>query len=364
MTGTVNALDFLGDSTVGEAKIIVLFGSERFLRRLVISRLMGVETNENPGDPFSAVRLTGDDADWRDVYDEIATASLFSQDSNKLVVVDDADGFVKKNRDSLDDYFQAPDGCGCLVLVVGSWASNTRLYKAAAKNHLQIECEAPTIKRGRSKSVDSARMKKWLVDRAASQHKIKLTASLAGDLLELVENDLGRADLEMEKLALFFSPTDKITAQKLIEIVGGWRSKSVWDAVDAAVDGKSAEALGHLDRLLGGGEHPLGLYGQLAWSLRRYANVWEILSRSKRQQTKLTMRQALQEAGFRNWNNELENAERRIKHLGRDRVKQLYAWMLQLDLALKGSHSREDRARFSLEMLVFRMAKPAASVTR
>jgi hypothetical protein len=46
--------------------------------------------------------------------------------------------------------------------------------------------------------------------------------------------------------------------------------------------------------------------------------------------------------------------------LGRQRAGQLYRWLLELDLALKGSHSQEDRARWALEELVLRMAKRSA----
>jgi DNA polymerase-3 subunit delta len=47
--------------------------------------------------------------------------------------------------------------------------------------------------------------------------------------------------------------------------------------------------------------------------------------------------------------------------LGRKRAGQLYRWLLELDLALKGSHSQDDRARWALEQLVLRMAKGAAA---
>jgi hypothetical protein len=47
--------------------------------------------------------------------------------------------------------------------------------------------------------------------------------------------------------------------------------------------------------------------------------------------------------------------------LGRGRAGQLYEWLMELDLALKGSHSPENRARWALEQLVLRMARRSAA---
>ena len=45
-----------------------------------------------------------------------------------------------------------------------------------------------------------------------------------------------------------------------------------------------------------------------------------------------------------------------VRQLGRVRVKQFYQWLLDTDLALKGSHSDMKRARMALETLFFKMA--------
>jgi DNA polymerase-3 subunit delta len=60
----------------------------------------------------------------------------------------------------------------------------------------------------------------------------------------------------------------------------------------------------------------------------------------------------------------MERAERQLRQLGRERAARLYRWLLEADLALKGSHSAPHRARLVLEKLLVRMAKhfsPAAA---
>jgi DNA polymerase-3 subunit delta len=56
----------------------------------------------------------------------------------------------------------------------------------------------------------------------------------------------------------------------------------------------------------------------------------------------------------------MQNAERQLKQLGRDRAGKLYQWLLEADLAMKGTHSQPDRARFVLEQLILGLSKHLA----
>jgi hypothetical protein len=66
--------------------------------------------------------------------------------------------------------------------------------------------------------------------------------------------------------------------------------------------------------------------------------------------------EALEQAGFFTWQRDaMQAAERQLKQLGRERATQLNRWLLETDLALKGSHSSPDMARLALEHLLLRM---------
>jgi hypothetical protein len=66
---------------------------------------------------------------------------------------------------------------------------------------------------------------------------------------------------------------------------------------------------------------------------------------------------ALEEAGFQKWQRkEMQNAEQQLRRLGRERASQLYRWLLESDLALKGSHSSPEMSRWVMERLLMRMA--------
>jgi DNA polymerase-3 subunit delta len=363
MSRTLHAFDFLEDQQPDiDAGCLVLFGDDTFLRGLVRQRLLQLLAGGEAD--FDVVVLDGDQAGWAEVRDELMTCSLFSPGSGRTVVVEAADKFVSRFRSELEALAADRPAAGRLVLLVNTWPANTRLYKTLDRSGLQIQCAEPQARRGRSKSRDTARIAKWIVQRASREYELLLTADLARQLYELVDGHLGRADQELAKLGLFAGQGGSVSEQDLHNITGGWRTRSIWDAASSATQGDTRLALEHLANLLQSGEHPLALYGQLAWSLRRYGRLWENISRQLRSGRKPDLSVALAEAGFRRWGGEMDVAGESVRQLGRVRVKQFYRWLLETDLALKGSHSDPRRARLALELLFFRMTRmPAPHAT-
>lgn len=360
MSNTEHAFDFLEDAHPDtDRQIYVLYGDDSFLQLLARQKLLQVLAGGEAD--FDVVQVDGDSASWADIKDELSTVSLFSQGSGRTVFVDTADNFVKKFRGELEELVGNPPGQGRLVLSVKTWPGNTKLFKAIDKTGKQIQCAEPQTKRGRSKSTDSGKIAKWITGHAKNEYELGLTQTLARQLLEIVDWNLGRADQELAKLSLFAGQGGQVSEEDIRSVVGGWRAQSIWDAAAAATRGETDEALVHLANLLQSGEHPLALYGQLSWSLRRYGRLWEIISRQTRSGRKPDLSVALGHAGFRQWGGEMDVAGESVRQLGRVRVKQFYQWLLETDLALKGTHSEPKRARLALETLFFRMARMPAS---
>jgi DNA polymerase III subunit delta len=354
---TLHALDYL--AAVQEhppAAVCAVFGDEPFLKRLVLQALGKQVFGDERDVPVASYDCEERLPEWRDVADELATQSLFGGGGRRLVVLEGADKFVSANRSRLEDYVAKPRSSGVLVLDVDEWAANTRLYKAIDQSGLQIDCRPPQ-KSGKSKGLDEAAVSRWIVAWGKSQHGVTLTSAAAAHLLELTGPVFGLLDQNLAKMALLVPAAAKASPEHVQEIVGGWRTRSVWDLVDAAAGGDTAEALTQLDHVLQSGEHPLALLGSLSWSLRRYAAATRLFQQAERGGRKLPLREALTQAGFRDWPpGSLAAAEKRLMHLGRQRAGRLYRWLLELDLALKGSHSPEHRARWALEQLVLRLA--------
>ena len=360
MKGTVHSFDVLANPPQEiPGGICVLFGKERFLKLLCIKNLVAKILGEEA--EFGATTVAGHSAQWNDVIDEVTTLTLFGGDAPRIAIVDDGDEFVTRYRDKLEDYVKSPPSHGLLLLSVSKWPSNTKLYKAIAKSGLQIECDPPVVKRGRGKQRQDDKIAKWLVTWAQVQHGYELPVNAAYTIMELTDCEFGRMDQELAKLALYVDDNSEIDHELVKKVVGGWRTETMWSAIDAATDGDAATALKLLDQLLSSGQHPLALFGQLSWSLRRYAETAEIVARQQRQRIRIDMGTAMKEAGFNAWGGELDKGDRRMKQLGRERAFQIYQWLLEADSALKRTHTSADRARLVLERLFVQLSGELAT---
>jgi DNA polymerase-3 subunit delta len=366
MTGALHALDFLESPPIGKRPpICVLHGGDRFLKSLVIKQLTKLLAGGDDEEALSSVtRFDGEAAEYRDVVDELSTVSMFGGGGPRIAFVDDADEFVDKFRTQLETYLTKPRSSGVLVLVVDTWAANTRVYKISQPIALTIDCRVPEVASSRSKSkpVDEPRIKRWVEAWGRSRHNIQVTAKAQQHLMELIGPEFGMLDQELAKLALFVPAGGKVDDALVKEVVGGWRTKTAWDLNDAIADGDIVLALKQFDQLLQAGQDPQALYGSISWSLRRYAAAARLYREAERRGQRPDLRSCLQQAGF--WGDSVDRAEGQVVQIGRQRALKLYRWLLELDLGLKGSHSSEHAARFLLELLFMRLSKPLGPQTR
>ena len=232
--------------------------------------------------------------------------------------------FVSRYRGKLEHYLARPCPSGVLVLDVKTWPANTRLYKQTATEGLVIDSAAPP----------AAKLIRWLSVWGKQTHQVQLEGQAAELLLDLVGPEPGLLDQELAKLALAAGPGGKVTAQSVRQLVGSWRAKTTWEMLDAALDGDMPGALIQLDRLLLSGENPVALLGQISYSLRQFAAATQLVVQAEAAGRRISPREALVQAGTKAF--VLNRAEPQLRRLGRQRGDQLYRWLLETDLALKG----------------------------
>ena len=337
----IPALDYLAQpERHPPLPVCAVFGDEPFLRRQAIACLRTAVLGGGDAD-FSLSSFEGRSSPFRDVHEVLSTVAMFGG-GKRLAVVEDADDFVTRYRGQLEDYVARPSRSGVLVLDLDSLPSNTRLYKAIAAGGLLIDCGAPA----------PARLCKWLAEWAKQQHHVQLPQAAAETLVEMVGPELGLLDQELARLALTAGPDKKIAPELVGRSVGGWRAKTTWEMLDAALDGKLPEAMLQLDRLLAAGEQPLGILAQISASLRRFAAATRLVIQTEAGGARPKLRDALEKAGIRAF--VLQKAERQIRLLGRQRGAQLYRWLLQADLDLKGESAMPPR--LILERLIVRLS--------
>ncbi len=347
MPKPVDALDYLSKSERHPPPAVcVLFGDESFLKRQVLLRLRD-QVLAGADAEFSLSTFAGPAATLSSVLDELSTVALFGG-GRRLLVIDQADDFVTRYRTELEDYVHRPLSTGVLVLDVQSWAASTRLYKAVAETGLQVECKFPS----------PARLLKWLGSYSDEHYQARLEAAAAEALVETVEPELGLFDQELAKLAALAGPGGTITLAMVQSAVGGWRTRTTWEMLDAAAGGNAAQALVELDHLLSGGEVPISILAQISSTLRRFAAATQVIAQAESAGRRISLRQALEDAGFKPFT--LAKAEGQLRQIGRQRASQLYRWLIEADLALKGSSSSPSRSRLVLEQLLVRLSSQAA----
>jgi DNA polymerase-3 subunit delta len=346
MSEPLLAIDLLDrPAELPEGRIYVLAGDDPFLKSQALSVIKIQITGGDEGE-FAFHRWDGSEATPRDVFDELNTVGLFGSGS-RLVMVTDADSFVTKYRSELESMIPQVRSGSALVLDVNAWPSNTRLYKLSLASGAIVKCTAPP----------EARLAGWVSKWGRARHGIVVDRQAADALVEIVGPNAGLLDQELSKLALVTPPESPVRESDVRDIVGGWRAKTAWSMLDAALDGQAAESLEQLDRLLMSGEHPVGILAQISSTLRRFSQAALQIEHAELVGERIQLRTALERAGVKPF--VMARAEAQLRRLGRARALRLPQLLLDADLALKGTSSAPARARLTIEQLLVGLAQSA-----
>jgi DNA polymerase-3 subunit delta len=332
----MHAIDYLKNpSKVPIKPVYAVFGDDLFLRRESLATIRR-QILHGDDEEMGLTRFAGDHASLADVLDEVRTVSIFAK--RKVVIVDGADPFVTAHRKELEAYVEHPSTAGVLVLAVKVWASNTKIAKLLEKVGLAIECKGP------AERVLTA----WLVHMAKSRSEVVLDEDAAALLIELVGIEVGLLIAEIEKLAVYVGTRARIKRDDVARMVGAGRIEDVWNVLNAATTGRGELAIDLLDRLIGAGEHPVGLLSAMSASLRKVHHAGQL------RRNRVPLERACAEAGIPPFGREKTRSQH--AHLGPRRVDQLPQLLLQADLDLKGSSSLPPRV--VIEKLLTELARP------
>ena len=340
-----HAFEWLAGTHSDLPDVIALFGGDATLRSWSMQSLIG------DGD---VTALDGETTTWSDVRDDLATASLFDMGGKRTIVIRSADVFLKEHRPEIEKYIAKPGKACRFVLELDSLSASTRVYKALRKDHLLIGCNGLVNSKT---DLTAAGRRKFLTGYVARRNQVTLANAAADALIEMLGEEIGMLDTEIAKLSLYLERGQKIDEALVREVAAGWKGKTVWEITDAIAEGNAAEALRQLDKLMSGGQRPIALLPQMAWGLRKFGLATAfVVHRKHRDNRYPTLAEALSAVEVKG---NRKNAEAQLKALGKERGEKLLPWLLDADLRLKGSHSKDPRDRFLLEHLVVKLAKNA-----
>lgn len=330
----MHGTDFLAKNTsLPDVPVLVLYGAERYLKLEVLKLVPGCGDSEDEQD-VALTRIAGKDADLRSICDELLTISMFGD--QRIVIIDDADDFVSKNRAGLEKYMANPSTSALLVLDVKSWPKNTKLAKATAKIGLNIECG----------ELKGAALVKWLMKAATDEHGKQMDRDTAALVVQLAGDSLGLLRQELDKLASLVGDSETITQEDVTRVVGGWRIETTWAMLDAIRDGQVGTAIEYLNKLILAGDAPQKVLGGLTFTFRKLAEATE-----QARQTR-DLNGALRSAGV--FPAAIGPSEKYLKRIGFDKASRIFQMLIEADANMKGG-SRVD-PKTQLEALFVRLA--------
>ena len=203
--------------------VYALVGAEPFVQLQKMREILSLF----PPD-VQRVELDGERAELAEVADELRSFAMFG--GGKVVIVRNADTFVSRFREQLEDYVAKPSDSATLILRLESLPSNQRIYKAIAKTGAIEPCQPPKD------------LPRWAIQHAKEEHQSVVAPDAAKLLVDLVGEDLGRLNNEIAKLTL---ATDgkQITADHISGAVAFQRERQMWDMTNELACGRPAEAL-------------------------------------------------------------------------------------------------------------------------
>lgn len=267
----------MADQTQQIPALYVVYGKDRRQKAQAVEAV--IDQVLAGGDPqVSLNRYEGEQAALADVLDELRTLPFLSQ--RRLVIVQDADGFIQTYRQGLEDYLNKPSASGVLCLVAESFAGNTRLARLAKKIATVIVCDP----------ISPRRLAGYLKQYAQDAHRLELPAASAELLIELGGDDAGMLVSQIDKLAAYLAdpatPARRIDPEAVEALVGQNRQYNAFAVIDSLTRGRLDSALGQLQRMLSQDRQAqFQVVGAFAWHFRRLyqGRIWQEQGRTDQQ---------------------------------------------------------------------------------
>jgi DNA polymerase-3 subunit delta len=240
----------------------LIAGAEPLLRDEALATIESAVLGDGPRD-FNLDRLeVGQTTPGRL---EEALASLPLMAAHRLVVLRGAEGrggkLDAKWAEALGSCVAAMDGeaAAVLVIVAAKVDKRQKWVKAFRDPATIVECEAPT----KTREIVA------FLKKEVARQGLSLDADAAALLAERIGPQLLLLRQEVEKAALLAGPGVTIGREHVEDAVASVAEQPIWDLTDAIGQGRSADALDQLSRLMAQGAAAPAVLGALASHFRR-----------------------------------------------------------------------------------------------
>ncbi len=244
----------------------LLAGAEALLRDEAFAAIRKAALGADGGD-FDFERLAGERTSPGLLHDSVRALPLLAK--RRLVVLREPEARKGGKGEALAEALggvvadvATSDSC-VLVVIAEEIDRRSRWVKAFAEPAALVVCDPPK----------NAREALGFVRDEARAQGVALESAAAELLAEAIGPNLLALRQELTKAVLFAGDGVKVTRAHVQETICAVAEEPIWDLTDAIGEGRSADALGLLARMLGSGAPPQVLLGALAGHFRKLART-------------------------------------------------------------------------------------------
>jgi len=309
----------------------LILGEDSYLRERLREELIE-ERVPAEARAMAVARFDLGESPLAEVLRQAAAPSLFSP--CQVLVLQRADALREADLEELEAYWEAPADFTVLVFEAERLDGRTRAARLLQERCRVLAADSPDD-RGALASAT----------RYAAEKKLELRPEAAEDLVFAVGPDQGRLRMELDKLAAYAGKGGQVTAEDVAAVVSPARQFQVFELADLLAEGRRAEALRLVRRLLEAGEQPVGVVGMLAWLYRQLLQARAFPPGTPVGKAAQTLRPR----------SRVEALLRQARRFHPEELRAGFAALLEADVALKSS---VPDAAAVLETLVLRLTAP------
>ena len=295
--------------------LLLLFGEENYFVteavRLVTDAVVPAESRD-----FNLAVFHGRGLQPRELLEQAQTFPVFSP--RRLVLLKNVEEVPAEQLEHLLPYLEDPVPETVLLVAGGKLDTRRKFFKKFKEVGVFIEF----------KRVYDNQLPNFIRD-LAKQRDVGFTAAALALFCKRVGTNLSEASGELEKLISYMGDRSLIEEDDVAAVVTDARVESVFDLTDALGEGRRAEALRLLGRLLDEGQAPLMVLAMLTRHFRQLWKTKELVDRDTPQ------KDISRRVGISPYF--LKGLIRQSSYYGPAEYRLFFERFLETDLALKSS---------------------------
>jgi DNA polymerase-3 subunit delta len=249
----------------------------------------------------------------------------------RLVLVQEAQAWLKADKEAVAAYLRSPAPDACLTLVAEKLPA-ADVLRTAMKEHGEV-LEYPAPKEGQ--------LPQWLVQEAANRLHMELGFQEARLMVQRCGDNQNILLRELEKLQLY-ADGRRVTADDIRLLATPSFEASIFDLLDSLATGRGSAAFGAADELLASGERTETLFNRILRNFQNLGRVAAMRAEGMKQeaiQAELKMkpypcRKLIEQAGL----------------LGPDGISRRLAILADTDARMKGMGTLPDEMELQLRL--------------